>query len=66
MGSLLRGYLNLTNRYPNTSQIVQTGLLMGAGDVVAQTYVEKTPINEIKWARTGQYAGLGFFLVVSN
>lgn len=37
---------------------------MGTGDLIAQTVVDRKDIKNVNLARTAQFAGLGFFLVV--
>ena len=40
MGSLWRSYSRLVDRYPWTSQILQTGVLCAAGDLLAQVLLQ--------------------------
>lgn len=66
MGSLLKFYKHLLNRYPFSSQAIQTGILMGCGDLIAQTAVEKQPLQSVDAKRTGQFITVGTLLVVSK
>ncbi|CAG9854202.1 unnamed protein product [Phyllotreta striolata] len=50
------------NKHLRTHSI-QTGLLMGAGDCIAQTIVEKTDYNQIDGRRTARYAFVGLVFV---
>ena len=36
-----KNYLKVLDRFPLRTQIVQTGLIMGAGDAIAQIVIEK-------------------------
>lgn len=42
------------------------GLLMGTGDVIAQTVVEQKSLKNINILRTGQFTFIGLCFVVSN
>lgn len=56
---LVHGYKNLLTHRPYTVQAVQTATLMGFGDVIAQTFIDGTPITNINPVRTVQYAVVG-------
>ncbi|TRY71627.1 hypothetical protein TCAL_16166 [Tigriopus californicus] len=54
-------YLHTLNKNPLTTQIVQTGALMGAGDVIAQKVLEKK--SKFDTARCLRFVALGSFMV---
>ncbi|XP_075234277.1 mitochondrial inner membrane protein MPV17 isoform X2 [Lycorma delicatula] len=56
-------YLRLMNKRPLPMQMLQSGFLMGTGDVIAQTCVEKKHFDNINWRRTGNYCTVGFLFV---
>ncbi|EEB10887.1 protein Mpv17, putative [Pediculus humanus corporis] len=56
-------YKILTLKYPIGSQAIQTGLIMGNGDVIAQLLVEKKPFSLFDFLRTSQYVFVGSFFV---
>lgn len=56
-------YNNFLVRKPYLAQSIQVSVLMGAGDVLAQTFVEKKSIKEINVYRTFQFAGIGFCFI---
>lgn len=60
-----RSYKNSLERRPILVQSIQTAILMGAGDVIAQTFIEKKDLSNYAWIRTAQFAGIGFFICVS-
>jgi hypothetical protein len=62
MSVLWRSYLRLLDRHPLRVQMVQTGFIMGVGDVVAQKALEER--EEWDVARTARFAGLGVVFVV--
>ncbi|XP_059486655.1 protein Mpv17-like [Neocloeon triangulifer] len=55
---MLRAYKNLLQRHPFFTQAVQTGLLMGTGDVIAQVVVEKRPKLDLR--RSATFTAIGF------
>ncbi|RZC39141.1 Mpv17 PMP22 domain containing protein [Asbolus verrucosus] len=63
MTSILKLYKTFLFRHPYLSQSLQTGLLMGAGDIIAQTVVEKQPLKELNYKRTIQFFSVGTFFV---
>ncbi|XP_044726677.1 protein Mpv17-like [Chrysoperla carnea] len=58
---VIAGYMKMSKCYPYTVQMVQTGLLMAGGDVIAQQFIEKTDKHD--WLRTKQFAVLGVLFV---
>lgn len=65
MSALFRTYKRLLQQYPIVSQCVQCGILMGSGDLIAQTVVERKKLQNINFERTAQFACVGFLIVVS-
>lgn len=57
-------YKNVLEKRPILVQSIQTGLLMGSGDLIAQKFIEKNDIKNIDWIRTSQFMGIGFFIGV--
>ncbi|GAB0097414.1 Mpv17-like protein [Sergentomyia squamirostris] len=56
------GYQKTLTKYPLLTQSIQTGILMASGDLIAQTFVEKTNINKLDYLRTGQFFAIGAFM----
>ncbi|KAF0705498.1 protein Mpv17-like [Aphis craccivora] len=52
-------YRYCSNTYPIRTNLVQTGLLFGFGDFMAQSAIEKRKSDEIDWLRTVRYASIG-------
>lgn len=65
MSAVLRTYKRLLQQYPIASQCVQCGLLMGSGDLIAQTVVERKSLKNVNFERTAQFACVGLLLVVN-
>lgn len=63
---LFGAYQNVLHRYPKITQAVQTGLLMGSGDVISQVFIEKHPIKSLNPKRTLQFFAVGTCYVVSR
>lgn len=60
-------YKHLLKTRPFLLQAVQAGVLMGAGDFLAQTYIEKTPVKDVNYMRTFRFFALGLvFVVISD
>lgn len=57
-------YIHTLNKNPLVTQMVQTGALMGAGDVLAQKVFEKEA--EFDASRCLRFVALGSFMVVSS
>ena len=64
MAALWARYIAVLNRRPLATQMAQSTVLMGLGDVIAQQLVEKTEKHDTK--RTLQFMGLGCFFVVRD
>lgn len=57
-------YVKALDKHPYLMEAVQVSTLMGAGDLLTQTVIDKRKtFKEINWVRTGQFAGIGFFFV---
>lgn len=65
MSGLFSKYQAFLTKHPVLTQMIQTGLLVGSGDIIAQTVVEKRTIRTYNPIRTVQFASVGFFIVVS-
>ncbi|KAJ8670585.1 hypothetical protein QAD02_001844 [Eretmocerus hayati] len=63
MSQIFRVYQNFLRRYPFGMQAFQAGILMGIGDQIAQNLVEKRPLKNLDYVRTGQFAVIGFCMV---
>lgn len=59
-------YSQVLKKHPILVQAVQSGLLMGTGDVIAQTFLEKTELKNLNILRTAQFFGIGFFIGVKT
>ncbi|XP_017768004.1 PREDICTED: protein Mpv17 [Nicrophorus vespilloides] len=60
--SVSKIYQTFLRKFPILSQAVQAGALMGAGDFIAQTVVEKRPMKDYSLQRTAQFTSIGFFI----
>ncbi|XP_058454324.1 protein Mpv17 [Malaya genurostris] len=58
--SLSTLYKRALVRYPILMQSVQSGILMGSGDIIAQTLVEKRKFSNIDGMRAFRFLGIGF------
>ena len=56
-----KSYLRILDHFPLRTQIVQTGIIMGAGDALSQIAIEKQQKFEID--RTLRFAAIGSFFV---
>ena len=56
-----RSYLNILERVPLRTQMVQTGIIMGAGDALSQTVIEKK--SKYDFERTVRFSAIGSFFV---
>ena len=54
-------YLKVLDRFPLRTQIVQTGIIMGAGDALSQVVIERKSKYEIE--RTLRFAAIGSLFV---
>ncbi|KAL5233606.1 hypothetical protein ACI65C_001016 [Semiaphis heraclei] len=59
MASFFKWYRFYSHTYPIRTNLVQTGVLFGLGDLMAQSAVEKRKPDEIDWLRTVRYASIG-------
>ncbi|CAG9110685.1 hypothetical protein JYU34_011068 [Plutella xylostella] len=59
---LFKLYQNALNRRPYLMQAVQAGTLMGAGDIISQTLIEKKSFKDYEIKRTLQFSSIGFFV----
>ncbi|XP_031769638.1 protein Mpv17 [Galleria mellonella] len=60
--SIFKLYQKALVRRPYLVQAVQTGTLMGAGDIISQTIIEKKLIKELDYKRTLQFSSIGLFV----
>ncbi|XP_013166936.1 PREDICTED: protein Mpv17 [Papilio xuthus] len=58
---ILQLYQKFLNKHPYLVQAIQTGALMGAGDYISQTLVEKKSMKNIDLVRTLRFSSIGFF-----
>lgn len=58
--SLSSLYKRALVKYPVLMQSVQSGILMGTGDVIAQTFIEKQKLSSIDGMRAFRFFGIGF------
>lgn len=58
-------YSQVLKKHPILVNSIQSGILMGTGDVIAQSFLEKTEIKNLNILRTVQFFGIGFFIGVN-
>ncbi|XP_055546142.1 protein Mpv17-like [Wyeomyia smithii] len=58
--SLSTLYKRALVKYPILVQSVQSGILMGSGDIIAQTLIEKRKLTGIDGMRAFRFFGIGF------
>ncbi|KAF4533027.1 hypothetical protein B566_EDAN000719 [Ephemera danica] len=58
---MLKLYRRVLDKHPYVTQAIQTGILMGAGDVIAQVGVEKKTAETFDVRRTLCFTGIGIF-----
>ncbi|KAL3282233.1 hypothetical protein HHI36_005428 [Cryptolaemus montrouzieri] len=63
MDKSIRTYKKLLQTYPLLVQSVQTGVLMGTGDMIAQGFIEGRSLKNLDTKRTITFCGLGTCLV---
>lgn len=63
MSRIVKLYQSALNKHPFYFQVAQTGVLMGTGDVFAQTFVERKSWKEYSFYRTMSFVTVGTFLV---
>ncbi|KAL5278413.1 MPV17.2 family protein [Megaselia abdita] len=57
-------YVKALDKHPYIMEAIQVSTLMGAGDLLTQTIIDKRrTFKEINWIRTAQFTGMGFFFV---
>lgn len=49
--------------HPWKTQLISTGALLGAGDFIAQQYVEKVPLRQHDFVRTARMAAVGTVVI---
>ena len=59
--NIWKSYLRILDRFPLRTQMVQTSVLMGAGDVISQLMIERN--NKYEFERTVRFASIGAFFV---
>ncbi|CAH0699089.1 unnamed protein product [Spodoptera exigua] len=59
---LFKLYLDTLQRRPYLVQAVQTGVLMGSGDLISQTLIERKHITKVDLTRTIKFSSIGFFV----
>lgn len=64
--SVFKLYQQALVRRPYLIQAVQTGTLMGAGDLISQTLIEKKELKHVDYMRTIKFSSIGFFVGVSS
>lgn len=64
--TIIRFFSKLSKDHLLLLQSIQTGSLMGASDIIAQTVVEKKSLKQVNFVRTLQFASVGFLYVVST
>lgn len=64
--SIFKLYQQALVRRPYLVQAVQTGALMGAGDLISQTLIEKKSLKQVDYIRTIKFSSIGFFVGVSS
>lgn len=63
MRAVWRLYQNAIKKYPLGSQAIQTGALMAAGDVIAQTVIDRRGLGELELGRVARFGAIGTCLV---
>nr|XP_058957266.1 protein Mpv17-like [Pocillopora verrucosa] len=58
-----RWYMRCLEIHPWKTQLISTGALLGAGDFIAQQYVEKVPLREHDLVRTARMAAVGTVVI---
>lgn len=62
---IFKFYQRVLNRRPYFMQAVQAGTLMGAGDLISQTFIENKSLKEVDYKRMLKFSSIGFFIGVS-
>lgn len=61
--ALLKWYKYVLKTHPWKTQMLTTGILMGSGDVISQTLLEKRKLSQIEPLKAVRFGCLGIFLV---
>uniref|UniRef100_T1JD42 Mitochondrial inner membrane protein Mpv17 n=1 Tax=Strigamia maritima TaxID=126957 RepID=T1JD42_STRMM len=61
--ALWQRYLNVLQKHPWRTWSLQTGAIMGTGDVISQMLVDGKEIQELDTTRTARFAAMGMFFV---
>ncbi|XP_049872915.1 protein Mpv17 [Pectinophora gossypiella] len=61
--AIFRAYQRVLSRRPYLVQAIQTGALMGAGDLISQTIIEKKSFKQIEWQRSARFSCIGLFII---
>lgn len=59
-----RIYEKLLSKRPYLVQAIQTGALMGAGDLISQYFIENKPLKNVDYQRTAKFSSIGLFVGV--
>lgn len=62
---ILKLYQKALNNRPYLMQAIQTGTLMGAGDLISQTLIENKSLKQVDYKRLLKFSCIGFFIGVS-
>lgn len=63
MAGFFSKYQSFLKEFPVLTQALQCSVLVGTGDVIAQTLIEKKTFNDYSFRRTCQFASVGLFIV---
>lgn len=64
MMGIAKSYQRTLEKRPYLVQAIQAGILMGAGDLCAQTFFPQTETVNIDYVRTLKFCSIGFVLTV--
>ncbi len=59
----MKAYARVLEKHPWKTQMIQTGVLMGFSDYIAQTFVEKKKFRELETGRMVRFALIGTLYV---
>lgn len=60
--AIFKLYQEALLRRPYLVQAVQTGTLMGAGDLISQTFIERNTFKQVDFKRTIKFSSIGFVI----